>query len=94
MADQPTARNIKRRRSPHHRVVYSNQTGTITTNVDIRLQFACIEEVNGKDWVVEDQVDVILGPLEAKGLYELLARQIPKMNLKVEVVKGDDKKAE
>jgi hypothetical protein len=35
--------NVTRSRSPHHRVVYANQTQLMATNVDIRLRFGVIE---------------------------------------------------
>jgi hypothetical protein len=67
---------VIRSRSPHHRVVYANQTQLTATNVDIRLRFGVIERAEGSELVVEDQVDVVLGPHEMRGLYELLGRHL------------------
>jgi hypothetical protein len=68
--------NVTRSRSPHHRVVYANQTQLMATNVDIRLRFGVIERAEPTELKVEDQVDVVLGPHEMRGLYELLGRNL------------------
>jgi hypothetical protein len=67
---------VTRSRSPHHRVVYANQTQLMATNVDIRLRFGVIERAEPTELAVEDQVDVVLGPQEMRGLYELLGRNL------------------
>jgi hypothetical protein len=69
---------VTRSRSPHHRVVYANQTQLMATNVDIRLRFGVIERAEPTELEVEDQVDVVLGPQEMRGLYELLGRHLDK----------------
>jgi hypothetical protein len=67
---------VTRSKSPYHRVVYANQTQLMATNVDIRLRFGVIERAEATELLVEDQVDVVLGPHEMRGLYELLGRNL------------------
>ncbi len=81
-------RKMTRSRSPHHRVAYANQTQITVTAVDVRLRFGCIERVSDEEIHVEDQVDVILGPAEMNGLYQLLGKYLPRFN-KVEEVKTE-----
>lgn len=77
-------RQVIRSRSPHHRVVYANQTAVTNTGIDLRLRFGCVEKATPEELVVEDQVDVCLGPMEAMGLYKLLERQIKRLNVEIE----------
>lgn len=63
---------IERPRSPHHRVVYTNQIEAQNTDTDIRLRFGAIEFISDELHRIEDQVDVILTPLTAMKLRGLL----------------------
>ena len=83
MKDRP-GRKLNRSRSPHHRVVYANQTMITVTNVDLRLRFGVVEKVTKDEIRVEDQVDVILGPVEAAGVAQLIVRHLEKMGVKLE----------
>jgi hypothetical protein len=62
-------------------VVYANSTALTTTNVDVRIRFGIIEKATAENLDVEDQVDVILGPLEMLGLYTLLGKYLGKFRL-------------
>jgi len=55
--------------------------------MDIRLRFGCIESATDTEMMVEDQVDVFLGPAEALGLYNLLERQLKRFN--IELAEGE-----
>jgi hypothetical protein len=77
-------REVVRKRSPHHRTVYANQVGSTATAMDVRLRFGCIESATSERLVVEDQVDVFLGPLELLGLHQLLGRLIKKLDVQIQ----------
>ena len=78
-------RDIFRTRSPHHRVIYANQTGMTVTNVDIRIRFGCVEKADSAAIHVEDQVDVILGPVELHALHALLERHLEKFPINPDI---------
>ena len=76
MAEKTRAQT--RTRSPHHRVVYSNQVGSTTSATEIRLRFGIIEEADAERMAIEDQVDIIVGPVMAAKLRDLLDGLIKK----------------
>ena len=57
-----------------------------STNVDIRLRFGVVDKATKDEIRVEDQVDVILGPVEAASVSQLIVRQLEKRGIKVEGV--------
>ncbi|HUP40037.1 MAG TPA: hypothetical protein VM115_07955 [Vicinamibacterales bacterium] len=91
-------RKINATRSPHHRVVYANNTQITVSNVDIRLRFGVIEKASAEVIDVEQQVDVILGPVEMAALHDLLGRYLGKFQVEMTQQKTDeaaeDEKAE
>jgi hypothetical protein len=99
MADRKQ-RKMHRTRSPHHRVIYANQTMVTVTNVDIRLRFGVVEKATQEDIYVEDQVDVLLGPVEAASVAGLIVKQLEKIGFKIaepelgETVVEDGRKTE
>lgn len=80
MADRDH-RDVKRNRSPRHRVLYANQVGCTTTPNDIRLRFGCVERVTESEIAVEDQVDVFINVQTLVGLTEMLRRQVRKLGI-------------
>ena len=90
-------RKINATRSPHHRVVYANNTQITISNVDVRLRFGVIEKANAEEINVEQQVDVILGPMEMAALHNLLGRYLGKFQIEPTEQKtdeaGEDEKA-
>src|SRR5688572_5719759 len=93
MSETQATRAILRKRSAHHRTVYANQIGSTTTATDVRLRFGCIESATPEQMVVEDQVDVFLGPIELVGLHQLLGRLVKKLGVP-EAVQAEIDKAQ
>ena len=94
MADETKNLAQSRTKSPHHRVVYCNQVGTTTSSTEVRVRFGIIEYQDSEKQVVEDQVDVIIGPEMTVKLRDLLDRIISKHFVAVPIAAVNEKKAE
>ena len=92
MSEQP--KKQVRTPSPHHRIVYANQVGSTTSPTDIRLRFGVLEVASESEVRVEDQVDVMLSPVLAKQLMDLLDRVLKKHFQIVEMPVGADASAQ
>lgn len=79
-------RQVIRRRSVHHRVVYANNIAMTFTGQDVRIRFGIVEEGTPEVLNIEDQVDVLLSPVEFAKLHQTITRNLGMFNVTFEHV--------